>query len=388
MIHFLSEAAAMQSHLIELRRELHRHPELGRNEKLTQRLLERELCALSIPFRRCAETGIVAELTGALPGKTVALRADMDALPILEQTGLPYASENSGVMHACGHDIHVAALLGAARLLAAHRSQLRGAIRFLFQPDEEGDGGAKRMIEEGCMDNVSAVFGAHVAPEYPVGTIGVRFGKAYAASNPFDITLRGKSSHGAEPHLGTDTIAAVGSLICAIQTLTSREVSPLDSAVISIGSLHAGSARNIIADEAHLSGIIRCFGEEMRTRLAQRLTAVTNSVAAAHGVNAEINIQWGYSGIINDVEMTAHVQACVARLFGASSVLVEPEPSLTTEDFGEFLTYAPGSYWHIGVGRSDGETAPLHNPRFNPDESALHLAAALHAQIAWDFLSK
>lgn len=387
MIDFLAEASAIEADLIEIRRRIHRHPELGRHEKQTSELVMQELNTLGLSVRRAAETGVVGELTGELPGPIVALRADMDALPIQEQTSLAFASEIPGVMHACGHDLHTAALLGAARLLAAHRKELRGSVRFLFQPDEEGDGGAKRMIDDGCMDGVSAVFGAHVAPEYPCGTVGVRFGKAYAASNPFDITLRGRSSHGAEPHLGSDVIIAASSLVGSIQTLVSREVSPLDSAVISIGSLHAGSARNIIADEARVSGIIRCFGPEMRRRLADRLTDMAKAVAAAHGCIAEVNVQWGYSGIINNDAMTACVQRSAARLLGEPNVIVEPIPSLTTEDFGEFLACAPGTFWHIGVGRAGRENAPLHNPRFNPDEGALRIAAALHAQTVWDCLN-
>lgn len=386
MIDFLAEASAIEAELIAIRREIHRHPELGRSEFITAKLIERELSKLNIPFRRAADTGIIGELTGALPGPTVALRADMDALPILEQSGVSFSSEVSDVMHACGHDLHTASLLGAARLLSAHRSELRGSVRFFFQPDEEGDGGAKRMIDDGCMDGVSAVFGAHVAPELPCGTVGIRFGKAYAASNPFDITLHGKSSHGAEPHLGSDVIVAAGALVGAIQTLVSRQVSPLDSAVISIGSLHAGTARNIIADEAKLSGIIRCFGPEMRRQLTDRLTAMVQGVAAAHNVDAEINIQWGYSGIINDDSMTAHVRHSAEALLSSTNVINEATPSLTTEDFGEFLSRAPGSFWHIGVGRIGEENAPLHNPRFNPDEGALKIAAALHSKIVWDLL--
>lgn len=388
MIDFLAEAARIESELIALRREIHRHPELGRCEENTLHLVECELSMLDIPCRRVAETGLVGELTGAFPGPIVALRADMDALPIQEQNESDYASEVPGVMHACGHDLHTAALLGAAKLLAAHKNELHGSVRFLFQPDEEGDGGAKRMIDEGCMDGVSAVFGAHVAPEFPCGKVGIRYGKAYAASNPFDITLWGKSSHGAEPHLGTDTIIAAGALVSAIQTLVSRETSPLDSAVISIGSLHAGTARNIIADEAKLSGIIRCFGPDMRKTLTDRLTAMTHAIAAAHGCQAEIKIQWGYSGIINDDAMTAHVQKSAYDLLGAENVVNEASPSLTTEDFGEFLGCAPGTFWHIGVGHLNEENVPLHNPRFNPDEGALKIAAALHSQIIWDYLNR
>lgn len=387
MFNLLNEAAAIEADLIALRRLIHRRPELGRTESETTRLIESELDKLGIPHRRTADTGVVAELTGALPGPAVALRADMDALPVQEKTDLPYASEIPGVMHACGHDFHTAALLGAARLLSAHRDRLHGSVRFLFQPDEEGDGGAQRMIDDGCMKGVKAVFGAHVTPELPAGKVSVRYGKAYAASNPFDIVVRGSSCHGAEPHLGTDAIVAASAIVSALQTLVSREVSPLDSAVISVGSFHAGSARNIIADEARLSGIIRCFGHEMRKFLTDRVIAVSEGIAAAHGASAEVTIHWGYEGVINDNAMTALVQKNASDLLGSSHVIVEPSPSLTTEDFGAFLNHAPGAFWHLGVGCAGCENPPLHNARFNPDESALKIAAALHAKVAMDFLS-
>ena len=384
----LERAGRIAPELIVLRREIHRHPELGRTEWRTAERVERELHVLGIETARIAETGVIGTLRGERSGRCVALRADMDALPMQEETGLPFASENAGIMHACGHDLHVAALLGAARLLASERETLCGSVRFFFQPDEEGDGGARRMIEAGCMDGVDAVFGAHVAPELPTGTIGVRPGKAYAASNPFDVVVRGRSAHGAEPHLGADAIVAASSIVVALQSLVSRNVSPLDSAVISVGSFHAGTARNILADEARLSGILRCFGSTMRHKLSNRIRQVVEGVAASMGVEAEVQIQWGYDGIINDLAMTERVCQSAAKLIGAANVAEEVSPSLTTEDFGAFLECAPGSYWHIGVGKRGADNPPLHNPRFDPDESAIALAAAIHAQIAVDFLEK
>lgn len=386
MSRLLNESACIQDELIQIRRSLHRHPETGRNELLTRDLIEKRLRGVGIQTRRIAGTGLVGTLIGALPGRCIALRADMDALPVQERTDLPYASEVPGVMHACGHDMHVAALLGAAKLLASHKDELRGSVRFFFQPDEEGDGGAQRMIDEGCMVGVDAVFGAHVAPELPAGTVSVRYGKAYAASNPFDIIIRGRSAHGAEPHLGADAIVAASTVVTALQTLVSRTIPPLEPAVLTIGSFHAGTVRNVIADEARISGTIRCFGENMRQHFVKRVTELVHSVCTAMGVDTEIDIQWGYAGIINDDSMTALVQASASKLLGEASVQISPEASLSTEDFGAFLEHAPGSYWHLGVGRTGIENAPLHNPMFDPDESALSIAAALHAQIALDFL--
>ena len=386
MISLLNEAAALEPYLIALRRDLHRHPELGRHEFQTAQRVERELRALELETRRIAGTGVIGFLRGKSDGPCIALRADMDALPIQERYDSDFSSECPGVMHACGHDMHTAALIGAAGLLARHRSELRGSVKFLFQPDEEGDGGAQRMVDEGCMAGVSAVFGAHVAPELPVGQVAIHAGSAYAASNPFDIVIRGQSAHGAEPHLGADAIVAASAMVSALQTLVSRAISPLDSAVVTVGSFHAGTARNIIADEARLSGIIRCFGQERRRMLSERLTALVNGIAAAHGVCAELKIEWGYDGVINDFTMTERLRGCAISMLGRSAVVDETFPTLTTEDFGAFLTAAPGSYWHLGVGFPGLENPPLHNPEFRPDESALHIAAALHAGLVLDFL--
>lgn len=387
MHHLLTESLRFESEIIALRRDLHRHPEPGKKEFLTSARIEKELTALGIDVKRIAGTAVVGTLKGALPGKCVALRADMDALPVQEKADVPHASETPGMMHACGHDMHVAALIGAARLLTAHKAELHGTVKFFFQPDEEDDGGAQPMIDEGCMEGVDAVFGAHVAPELPAGQISLRSGKTYAASNPFDIVIRGRSAHGAEPHLSVDALVTASAVVLNLQTLISRNISPLEPAVLTIGSLHAGTVRNVIADEARLSGTIRCFGTETRNLLVRRMTEIAESTAAALGATAEINAQWGYSGVINDPAMTDLARASAAKLVGAENVVEMPEPSLATEDFGAFLEHAPGSYWHIGVGRPDQENAPLHSPYFDPDESALAVAAAVHAQIALDFLN-
>ena len=377
----MAEAGSQREEMIAIRRELHRHPEMGRKETRTQALILDHLKALGLMPRPAADTGVVVDLPGSGPGPIVALRADIDALPIQEATGLPFASEVPGFMHACGHDLHIAALLGAAKLLSRPGQDYPGTVRLLFQPDEEGDGGAARMVAEGAMEGVACVYGCHVAPELPAGRVAFCSGKAYAASNPFDITVYGESAHGAEPENGRDALFAACEIVQALQSIVSREIAPLESAVITVGSLHAGTARNILAGEARLSGILRCFGEEARHKLTARIDAIAALTAQAHGVRAETAIQWGYAGVVNDPAETAFARGVAERLLGTERVEDYP-PSLTTEDFGAFLQCVPGSYWHLGVGRPDAVNPPLHNPCFDPDEGALPIAAALHAQLA------
>lgn len=377
---FLQEARALTPWLIQLRREFHRRPEHGNKEFHTSAYVCRALEALDLQPKRLLDTAVTAELRGGRPGPVVALRADMDALPIQEATDLPYASEVPGMMHACGHDLHMAALLGAARLLADHREDLRGTVRFLFQPDEEMDGGARRMIEAGCMADVDRVFGAHVRPELPAGQVGIRYGAGYAASNPFKITIRGRAAHGAEPQNGADAIVAGAQVVTALQTLVSRRMAPTDPAVITVGSFHAGTQCNILAGEAVLEGILRTFGEANRKKLTGAMTDLVEGMAAALDVEARVDFTWGYPGVINDPAATALVQRAAEALLGPDRVTVLDQPVMTTEDFGYYLQKAPGCFYHIGV----GSPAPLHSDRFCPDEAALPIAAALHAQVVWE----
>ena len=387
MVDWLAEANQMLPETVELRRRIHRHPELSGCERRTQALVMDRLRALGLAPEAVADTGVVCDVAGTGEGPVVALRADMDALPLDEQTNVEWISQEPGCMHACGHDMHTAALLGAASLLARHRDAFRGRVRLLFQPDEEMNGGAQRMIDAGCLAGVSAVFGAHVAPELRCGSVAFCPGKAYAASNPFDIVVRGSGAHGAEPHLGVDALEAACAVVEQLQTIVSREVSPLEPAVITVGSLHAGTAGNILAEEARLSGILRCYGPGMRARLTERIRQVAAQTAAARRATAETTIHWSYGGVINDPEATRFAQAEARRLLGAASVEDYP-PTLTTEDFGAFLERTPGTFWHLGVGREGAENAPLHSPRFDPDERALAAGMAMHAALAVGWLGK
>lgn len=382
MADYLRQAREIAPELIELRRAFHRHPELGNHEYQTAARIEAWLQSCGIPTKRILATAVVGTLTGGLPGATVALRADMDALPLQENTGADYASVIPGVMHACGHDVHMAAALGAAKLLAACREELPGTVLFLFQPDEEGSGGAQRMIDAGVLDDVDAVFGCHVSPDLPAGYVGVRYGKFYAASDTFCITLTGKSAHGAERENGVDALAAAAEMVTALLSLPKSF--PQERSVVSVGTLHSGTAGNIISDRAELSGIIRTLGQENREAMRARFSRVIEALARRHGVGLDYELRRSYPGVVNDREMTRLVQDTASTLLGADRVRVIAEPTMTTEDFGYFLQKKPGSFYHVGAGCA----LPLHNTAFLPDEAAIITAAALHTAIIEAFLRR
>lgn len=380
----LTRAEEFAPALSQLRGALHRIPEPGNGEFRTAALVESELQRLGLETYRCTETAVVGVLRGALPGKTAALRADMDALPLDEDTGCAFPSENKGWMHACGHDFHMTAALGAARLLSEDRECLPGTVKFFFQPDEEGDGGAARMISAGCMEDphVDAVFGAHVAPDLPAGTVGVRYGKFYAASNIFDITLHGKSAHGAEPENGIDALGAAARLLPALKKVREEMEEKHGRVIISTGALHAGNARNVIAERAELHGIIRTLGPDARRETVAAVRAAALAVAAETGTRSEIDIRGSHPGIVNHDGMSRLAEDTALALFGARRVVRIEKPTMTSEDFGCFIENTPGCFYHIGVGGD----YPLHSARFLPDTRLLMPAAALHAAVICRFL--
>lgn len=385
----LREARAAAPFLEEIFYTLHKNPELGRREHQTVALITAELEKMGIEAVPMADTGVMGVIRGWQDGPTIGFRADIDALPIREETGLPYGSQNPGVMHACGHDFHTAALLGAAKMLMERRSQLRGNVKLFFQPDEEGDGGAARMIAEGCMKEpqVDAVFACHIESDIPTGTVSVRSGPICAASNPFAVTLRGVGTHGAKPHQGTDVIVAGSQIVTALQTISSRRTSPTEPVVVTVGSFHAGTAGNILPEEAKITGIMRTMGGEARQRVKDDFRAIVSGVAAAMGVEAQIEIFESYPGCRNDGAMTALLRKAAGELLGESNVLELAEPSLGTDDFGFFSDAAPGCYYYIGVGnREKGFVYPNHNPRFAADPDALPYAAALHVKVVLEYL--
>jgi len=376
----MREAEAISGELDGLRRAFHMDPELGNREYHTAARIEETLNGWGIPTRRLLDTAVVGRLDGALPGPTVALRADMDALPLTEATGADFASRNPGVMHACGHDVHMTAALGAARLLSGHRQALPGSVLFLFQPDEEGRGGAQRMIEAGALEGVDAVFGAHVSPDLPAGHVGVRYGKFYAASDTFKIVVNGLSAHGAEREKGIDALGAAAALVGRLIDLPKRL--PGERAVLSVGSFHGGTAENALADRAEFAGIIRTLGPAARSELKRLFRLAVAEVTAQWGATADVTLRESYPGVVNDDAMTALAERAARGLLGDERVHVIDRPTMTTEDFGYFLMEKPGSFYHIGAGCP----LPLHNTGFLPDEQAPVVAAAVHAAVIREFL--
>jgi len=387
----LQEAQSLAGELQEIIQTLHKNPELSGKEYMTSAFIKGELEKLGIEAVSIADTGVMGVIRGGKPGKTVSFRADMDALPVQEETGLPYASQVPGKMHACGHDFHMTTLLGAARLLMNRREELCGNVKLFFQPDEEVSGGAERMILAGCMEDphVDAVFGCHVDSSIPTGSILVRSGVVCAAPNPFSVTFRGKGTHGAKPHLGTDVIVAACQTVMALQTISSRRCSPTEPVIVTIGAIHSGTAGNVIPGEARIDGTIRTMGGDAQVRVQNDVRSIVTATAAAMGVEAEVEITPCYPCCDNDKEMVQLVRSAAGKVLGEDKVFELAEPSMCADDFGYFSNAVPGCYYLVGVGNEEKNcTYPIHNPRFSADHDALPYAAAVYAQIALDYLEQ
>lgn len=388
----LAEAKAYSEDMIAIRREIHAHPELGGEEWNTQSIILRELKAMGVEAAPCADTGVLGIIRGGKEGKTIGLRADIDALPIVEDSGVEFQSQNEGVMHACGHDLHTASLLGAAKILSAHKDELCGNVKLFFQPAEESDGGAQRMVDAGCLENphVDAVFGGHNGTDTVAGDYSLKYGQVYAASNPFTVTIHGKGCHGAYPGSGIDAIAIGCQIVTALQTLVSRRIYATDSAVVTVGAFHAGTAGNIICEEAHLKGIIRTLGPEMRAKMISMFRETVCGIAETMGGSAEVEIIEGYPGVVNTDDMTELTYEAMCKLVGKDHVHIYREPNMGTEDFGAFfMPDRPGCYCDFGFG--DGRKLcrfPAHGPHYRANEEGLAYAAALHTQVVFDFLNR
>lgn len=386
----LSEAQGIKEDLDCLRQDLHRHAEPGNAEHYTSALLERQLRALGLDVKRILGTALVARLHGTGPGRNadipaaVALRADMDALPLTEATGCTFQSENAGVMHACGHDIHMTAAVGTAAILSKHAHLLNGDVVFLFQPDEEGAGGAQRMIDEGALEGVSAVFGGHVNPDIPLGKVGIKYGAFYAASDVVSVTVHGKAAHSSTPEKGADALLAAAEMVSVLCDL---RPSSGEKAVLRFGEFRSGNVFNVIADTAYFCGISRTFGQQNVNDMRRKIVQTIAGICSLKNVTADIDIGKSYGGVVNTDAETGLFEECARSVLGSENVEVLKEPGMGTEDFGYFIdSCGAGSFLNIGTGT--GREQAVHTPTFLPDIDAAVNAAAVYSAALVEYLNR
>jgi len=383
---FLSDAEALSAWLSETRRAFHRQPERSREEVKTSARCAELLEGFGLQVRRgVAGHGVIADLNIPGASRRIALRADMDALPLQERSDTPYKSEIPGVAHMCGHDAHMTIALGAARMLAKHRDTLPCSVRWLFQPSEElPPGGALGMIEAGALDGVDEVYGLHNVPELEVGDVQTRDGVLTAAADLFEITLYGRGGHAARPHKALDPIPGACALVTQLQTLISRHCAPSQAAVLSVTRFHAGTTHNIIPDQVELEGTVRTFDANVRDLIQTRMAEMIQGVANAHGLRAEFNYVRGYDSIVNHTSGVTRVTEATQHTLGADAFQHLDQPKSWGEDFAYFLQHRPGAFFLLGSGnRERGITEPLHSPFFDIDEQCLVVGSALMASLAW-----
>jgi amidohydrolase len=377
--------AAIEPQLVALRRDLHAHPELAFEEIRTAGIVAAELARLGIPHRTgIGRTGVVGTIAGGRPGPTLAIRADMDALPILEATGLPFASTIAGKMHACGHDIHTSTLLGVAAVLQGLAPQLAGRILLVFQPAEEALGGAAAMVADGVLEGVDMALGFHNHPDMPVGRFGYCRGSTLAAADRFDLLVTGRSGHAAHPSDAIDPIVAASAFVGSAQTVVSREIDPLHPAVVTIGMIHGGTAPNIIPETVELRGTVRTLHPEVRDTAEAALTRLVRGLEAMHRVRCMLTYRRGVPPLINADSVLDPAIAAVARQFG--DVVDEGRPSMGAEDFSEFAERVPAFQLRIGSG-APGRRDHLHNHDYQPDERCIGLGVQALSRIALDMLA-
>lgn len=367
--------------LVEIRRDFHMYPELSQEEFRTSEQICKYLDSWGIEYdKNVADTGVVAIIRGPEGGKTVGARADIDALPIVEINDLAYKSKNPGVMHACGHDIHTTIHLGVAKILKSMEKDLRGSVKIFFQPAEETIGGADRMIQEGYMENpkVDSILSLHVLPSIDAGHIQLKYGKMNAATNEFTIRVKGLSGHAAYPESSIDPIVIAAQIVIGLQTIVSRNTSPVDSVVISLGQIHGGTKNNVIPGEVILSGTLRTLDEATRVFSKKRIEEVVENTAIAHGGTAWVEYEEGYPALINDDGVTEVLKGVAEELLGPDKVSVKDLPSMGADDFSYFLNEARGVYYYLGSGnQAKGNTAPIHNDKFMVDEQCIKTGVLL-----------
>jgi amidohydrolase len=388
---------ALQAQLVEWRRRLHQHPELGFKEHITSAFIAQKLQEWGIEHQTgIAKTGIAATIKGKKSvgahryAPVLAIRADMDALPIQEQNDVPYKSRHDGVMHACGHDGHTAIALGTAYYLSQHREDFAGTVKIIFQPAEEGPGGAKPMIEAGVLKNpdVDAIIGLHLWNNLPLGTVGVRSGALMAAVELFDLKIKGKGGHGAMPHQTVDAIVVASQVVNALQTIVARNVDPIDSAVVTVGEFHAGSAHNVIADSAHLSGTIRYFNPKYDGYFGQRVEQIIAGICQSHGASYELDYWQLYPPVVNNSEIADLVRSQAEKVVETPIGIVLKCQTMGGEDMSFFLQEVPGCYFFLGAANLSRNLAyPHHHPRFDFDETALGMGVEIFVRCVEKFCS-
>jgi amidohydrolase len=383
----LERARELQAEVVGWRRFFHENPEPASREFGTARKVAEVLEGLSVETRMMAGgCGVRGFLPGGRRGKTIALRADIDALPMPEETNLPFRSRNPGVFHGCGHDAHAAMLLGAARILSSWRSELPGNVIFIFQPAEETGEGAGKMVAEGVLEKADAVFGVHVSAAFPSGTLHCKPGPLMAAGDFFDVKISGKGGHGGMPQAAVDPIAIASQAIAAVQTILSREVDPLESAVVSVCRIQAGSAYNIIPDFATFGGTLRAHTSELREYLPRRVEEIVRGVAASLRGDCEFTLHRRFPPTANDERMTSFVAAIAREILGAEKVF-PMKPLMGSEDFAFYLEKVPGAFVFLGgKNESKGIVYPQHHPKFDLDEDTLPFGTAMHAAVAAEYL--
>ena len=389
-----NECKDLQDYIVKTRRELHQIPELGLILPETAAYVTKVLDELEIPYVKSQkDSSIVATIQGGKPGKTIALRADMDALPILEDTGVCYASKHEGYMHACGHDTHMAMLLGAAKVLKAHQAELQGTVRLLFQTAEELSRGAEIVVAEGGVDGVDAVFGTHIGTiidkTIPSGTVIVTPGCCMASFDKFVVKVKGVGCHGSTPEKGIDPVNIAAHIILALQAINSREFSATCPTVLTIGSIHGGSQYNIIPNEVTFEGTIRCVEESVRQKMARRIGEISAATAAAFGGSVDYEMIWGAPPVINDPDMAALAADCAKAVVGEDKVITKvPAPNMGGEDFAYYLEKVPGAFMFLSSSNPEKHTdVAHHNPKFNVDEDVLWMGSAVFVAITEKFLN-
>lgn len=385
------EIRDLQPQLVAWRRNLHQQPELGFQEQLTAAFITQKLQEWQIPHQTgIAKTGIVATIKSDRPGKVLAIRADMDALPIQEANQVPYRSQHDGKMHACGHDGHVAIALGTAYYLQQHRQHWQGTVKIIFQPAEESPGGAKPMIEAGVLTNpdVDAIIGLHLWNNLPLGTVGVRSGAFMAAVECFRCTILGKGGHGAMPDQTVDSIVVGSQIVNALQTIVARNINPLDAAVVSVGEFQAGTALNVIADTARMSGTVRYFNPELENFINKRLEAIIAGICQSHGAKYELHYWRLYPPVINDSAIAELVRSVATEVVETPVGVVPECQTMGGEDMSFFLQQVPGCYFFLGAANPEkGLAYPHHHPRFDFDETALGMGVEIFVRCVEKFLN-